>query len=291
MFLGKKLYVIAEVGSNWYTLDDCMKSIPAAKLSGADAVKFQLFTAKDLYGVDCQWAGKRWEMPEGWIPQLAQEAAYHGIDFMCTVFHPRKVALVDPYVMAHKVASSDIAYYALHEEIRKTRKAVIISTGGADKREIMVSQGHFDDVEVCYLYCQSQYPASNLNLYKIEALKRFSHVVGLSDHTTDIEYYPVAAVRNHGAVVIEKHCRLKSVHDTPDYGHSILFEGLAAMIENIKAKSPAKSAWLHWEPTEIDFMTHSKRRFIYDKENETYGFNRPLPAGSMLNLPNELQAP
>lgn len=45
-----KPFIIAEVGSNWTSFEHAKDSISMAKQCGADAVKFQAFTAGDLYG-------------------------------------------------------------------------------------------------------------------------------------------------------------------------------------------------------------------------------------------------
>lgn len=45
---GQPVFIIAEIGYNFTTLDEAKLSIDAAKECGADAVKFQTFTAKNL---------------------------------------------------------------------------------------------------------------------------------------------------------------------------------------------------------------------------------------------------
>ena len=56
-------FIIAEVGSCWETWEHCKDAINLAKNCGADAVKFQLFNHKDLYGKD-------WEYLAGRSPHL-----------------------------------------------------------------------------------------------------------------------------------------------------------------------------------------------------------------------------
>src|SRR5688572_30128176 len=126
--LSAKPYFIAEVGSNWGSLDDCFKSIQLASAAGADAVKFQLFDQHALYGVDRDVALSGVLDPE-WLPKLKQKANSVGIDFMCSAFSPELVDAVDPYVHAHKVASCEMTHVRILEKLRHIGKPVILSTG------------------------------------------------------------------------------------------------------------------------------------------------------------------
>src|SRR6185295_16480870 len=96
--------VIAEVGSNIKCLEDCIASIEAAKISGADVVKFQHFTGTDLYGP--RYLGDRKLTVD--IQKLAIAAKTFKIELMCTGFSPAGYRMIDPHVKRHKVASSEL---------------------------------------------------------------------------------------------------------------------------------------------------------------------------------------
>lgn len=237
-FLGAKPYIIAEVGSNWHNIQDCFFSIRAAAVGGAHAVKFQLYTAEDLYGFKPE-GFKGHELPVSWIPRLANACREFEVDFLCTVFNPAKVELVDPFVKMHKVASAECTYAPLLGELARTGKPIILSTGAHNFDEI---HGALTIIKingtspVCLMACVSAYPAVNVNLYKIDALRNAfpQCVVGYSDHTTDPFYIPKAAVRHHNALILEKHFCAPYVEDTPDEPHSLSPGLFQDMVQYIK---------------------------------------------------------
>lgn len=244
-FLGAKPYIIAEVGSNWLHLDDCFESIRLAAKAGANAVKFQYFTAEDLYGYNAPGIIRRHlgsdcpELPTDWIRYLAEECKLAGVDFLCTVFNPHKVKDVDPYVKMHKVASAECNYGPLLGMLARTGKPILLSTGAHRFHEVQQGLDAIKingDVPVCVMACVSAYPATNVNLFKIDALrKQFPKCkIGYSDHTTDAFYIPKAAIEFHGAVVLEKHFRLDAMNGTPDAGHSLTPVKFQDMVQYIK---------------------------------------------------------
>src|SRR5437588_12145618 len=91
---GHPTYVIAEAGSNHNRdLGVAKELIDVASLAGADAVKFQTYTGKDLYSSRTPpfeyLGGKRKpqelleavELPRDWHPELAAHAAQRRIHF------------------------------------------------------------------------------------------------------------------------------------------------------------------------------------------------------------------
>lgn len=273
----KTPYIIAEVGSNWHSFDDCRESIEQAAKAGADAVKFQLFTSHDLYGVHLEdWAMKKWELPPDWIKPLKLICDANKVDFMCTVFNPAKVLLVDPYVSYHKVASSDCGYEDLLRTISMSDKSVIISTGGANDDEICRAKDIFflvrstkDEQEISFLYCQPEYPAlSRPRLIEIERMReRYGVCAGFSDHTPGIKWAISAAV-DFDADVIEKHFGLQriiyDVHEfVPDRGHSVNESDFAVMTSEIRRLNEKKLIKKDPPPFKRRQMPH--------------GYYRPLP--------------
>lgn len=260
-------FIIAEVGSNWTSFEDAKDSISMAKNVGADAVKFQLYTQKALYGHEWDCPAPMWELPLEWIPKLAEKAAACDIEFMCSAFSPELLKLVDPYVKRHKIASAELTYPELLLAAKETGKPILLSTGGSSLTDIGVAieliEGLEGNTEITLMYCVSAYPAKNVNLSAIDRLRlfrvahKYACKVGYSCHTTDW-YTPVAAVKYHGATVIEKHFKLRDM-DTPDSPHSLNPEEFKEMVDAIKGKSDGVS---FPDPQERAMLTRHNRRLI-----------------------------
>lgn len=154
---GEPPFIIAEVGSNWATLDDCLTSISLARNCGADAVKFQLFTHESLYGLPREgWHIGTMEKIQGgqnhsgwdcnppflnpvWLPLLKERADKVGIEFMCSAFSPELIEAVNPFVNIHKVASAECTHKRMLEKLRTLEKPVILSTGAHGIMDIRAS--------------------------------------------------------------------------------------------------------------------------------------------------------
>ena len=111
---GHPCYVIAEAGSNHNRdLATALRLIEVAAEAGADAVKFQTYTAEGLYSRltpdmtylkesglvgdrESVWELiKRVEIPWEWHQDLADHAAAVGITFLSTPFEEAAVDLLD----------------------------------------------------------------------------------------------------------------------------------------------------------------------------------------------------
>jgi sialic acid synthase SpsE len=120
---------------------------------------------------------------------LVDEIRKVGCIPMATPFDEASVDLVVSFDMPIiKIASSDINAWPLVEKIAKTRRPVIISTGGADEKSIDDVVKFFENrnIPLAINHCVSLYPSedSELELNQIDYLKsRYpTHVIGFSSH-------------------------------------------------------------------------------------------------------------
>lgn len=244
-------YIIAEVGSNWLYFGDCIQSVRKARAAGADAVKFQLYTHNDLYGIDGKLPN---QLDPEWIPHLANECSSEGIDFLCTPFSVASAKLLDPYVKMHKVASSDLTYWPLLKFLSGTGKPILLSTGGSwGERDVrravrICNGGSVVSAETTnstvIMHCVSSYPAHKAALLRLVSLGEAypDAVIGYSDHSLDVYDIPRLAVEM-GARVVEKHVNLVGVSGTPDSPHSLSFDDFKGMCTYLKDEVVPSEYW------------------------------------------------
>lgn len=244
---GEPALIIAEIGSNhdrqW---DRAAELIEAAAAAGADAVKFQLFAAGDLYppGSAPYDSLKAVELPPEWIPRLSRAATEAGVLFICSPFAEWAVDRLDEVgVPAFKCGSSETTNLPLLRTMASKMKPILLATGMCDLAdiheavEVVRSAGNSD---VILMQCTSLYPASagHVHLRVMDTLQAaFGLPVGLSDHTTDV-VIPAAAVAR-GACVIEKHLTLNRALAGPDHSYALEPAEFATMVKGIRATEAA----------------------------------------------------
>lgn len=253
----KKVFIIAEAGSNWRLgtlnrdLQMAERLILAAKEAGCDAVKFQVFRSNTVYvenagasdylqtDEDIQSIFTDLAMPYEMIPQLAALCNRVGIEFMATAFSVEDFKQIDPYVVRHKIASYEISHVHLLEEAAKSKKPILLSTGASTLDDIAwaVQFLQFHGCQdITLLQCCAQYPASasGMNLRAIATMQRhFQLPVGLSDHSFDPMTAPIASVAL-GATVIEKHFTIDRRLPGPDHSFAVEPDELKEMCQAIR---------------------------------------------------------
>ena len=228
--------IIAEVGSNWNDLEDLGKSVYMAKEDGADAVKFQYFTAKELYGFDVQ-SVDRYHVPLNVLQLLKATCNDAGIEFMCTAFSEQGYQQINHLVDTHKIASSESHDMRLVSCVLAHHKPTILSTGGLSFSRIariIDMWNTMKHTELTLLYCDPTYPSHKWSgdiLEGIMALQRYGVDVGLSDHSTSTKWSTEIMGRLY---VIEKHYNPLGFDNTPDAGHSLGRDNFRELVKNLR---------------------------------------------------------
>lgn len=250
-----RIFLVAELSANHHQSKDiALKTIKAAKESGADAVKLQTYTPECLT-LNCNskyfqiqgtlWEGKNFYQlyqeamtPWEWHKDLFEYAKELGIICFSSPFSKEGVDFLEELGNPiYKVASFEIVDLELIEYMAKTKKPIILSKGIATKEEIKealdVCKKEVKDITL--LQCTSSYPAplNEANLSLIPKMQRdFGVKVGLSDHTLGITAPIVAA--SLGAKVIEKHFILDKRLGGPDSAFSIEPQEFSAMAKAVR---------------------------------------------------------
>ena len=235
-----KTIIVAEIGSNWEgSVTKAKKIIYECKRVGADAIKFQIWRAEDLYNVSHpNWKNiKKSELTFDKVRKIKEYSDKQGIEFFCSAFYPEAVDLLESLnVKKYKIASRTCLFkdpFSRETLTKKslTKKPVIISMGmGGDKEKI---KKLFSKNQITFCYCISEYPTS---LKKINWKKAINYD-GFSDHTLGIIapiIFTMLKKRNNAKnIIIEKHVKLRNSKG-PDASSSIDTDELKQLVYHIR---------------------------------------------------------
>ncbi|MCZ2127153.1 MAG: N-acetylneuraminate synthase family protein [Anaerolineales bacterium] len=217
------------------------------------------------------------------LAQMMEAVRRAGCVRLVTPFDEKSVDLcVELGAEIIKVASSDITDWPLLEKIAKTRKPVLVSTGGSSLKDMddMVTFFQNRNISLAINHCVSIYPAedSELQLNQIDFLKnRYpNHVIGLSTHEYHDWRSSMLIAYAKGARTFERHIDIQT-DDKPFSPYCSTPEQVAEWFQAFhKARemcgAPGTEKALS-QQKEVDYLT-SLVRGVYAK--------RDLPEGHVL---------
>ncbi|MCC6163519.1 MAG: N-acetylneuraminate synthase family protein [Acidobacteria bacterium] len=226
---GAPMRVIAEIGLNHDGDPDVARRlIDACADAGVWAVKLQVFDADELLVSDAPAPAHlhaaslrdffaRFELQEAVYRSLAARARERGLVFIATAFDSAAVEMLDAIgVDAFKVASGDLTHQLLIEQVARTGRPLILSTGMSTENDVWnavdwaVGAGARS---LALLHCVSAYPTpdaqQNLRAVRTLALD-YRLPVGLSDHGMGAD--AALLVYAQGGALYERHVHLPDTH-------------------------------------------------------------------------------
>jgi len=232
------VFIVAECGVNWRTLDEAKKMIHTFAECGADACKFQMYrphmVAKHPRAEELQ----RITMTKEMAGELKTYGETVGIEVFFTPMYPEAVDdLESLYVNRYKVRAKDATNTSLMKKVLSTGKDVIISVAG-DRLDWASLDETKSKYRVKLLYCIDRYPAKDEEVHLASAFPAYRsyqssvEYSGLSDHSPGISCSIAAAAM--GAQIIEKHVMLDRSYDWIDAPVSVTPVEFKDMVHHIR---------------------------------------------------------
>lgn len=295
------VYFIAEIASNFdRDLERAKELIHLAKEAGADAAKFQHYTADSLVsdtgfrqlggkpGHQAAWKKSVFEtyqdasLDRNWTAALKETCDAAGISFFTSPYSFELVDYVDPFVPAYKVGSGDITWLEIIEHMAARGKPVLIATGASDLADVQRAMDAALNLtpDVVLMQCNTNYTAGHDNYrhLQLNTLREFAElypgvVLGLSDHMPG--HVSVLGAVALGARVIEKHFTDFTTREGPDHAFSMTPGTWREMVDRTR---------------ELEAALGDGTKKVEDNERETWvaqrrcvRIARDLPAGAVLS--------
>ena len=239
-------YFVADIAaSHDGSLDRAVELIHLSAEAGADAAKFQNFTADEIVSDrGFRELGKlshqaKWEksvhqvyleasIPHEWTPILKKACDEAGIHYFSAAYDFAAIDMLEPYVPAYKVGSGDVNWLEAVEYTAAKGKPMLVATGATTLGEVVdvVDAVHKYTRDLVLMQCNTNYTASldNFNYINLNVLRSYAQlfpdvVLGLSDHTPG--HSTTLGAIALGARVVEKHFTDDVTREGPDHAFSM----------------------------------------------------------------------
>jgi N-acetylneuraminate synthase/sialic acid synthase len=293
---GLKPIIIAEVGQNHQgNIDIAKKYVEDFSKLGADIIKFQCRSNKDLFSTDAlnknydseNSFGKTYgehraklELSLGNLKTLKKLCKKYKVQFMVTPFDEKSLENVCKIgVDIIKIASFDLGNLPFIEKIAKKKKIVVMSTGGGKFEDIKSSIKILEKYnnKIILLHCVSKYPCpyNELMLNKITNLKKNfpKCIIGLSDHFNGVLSGPLAYML--GARVFEKHVTFDRSWKGSDHSFALEPNGFRKFCRDLK-RTP--------EMISVKTDKNIGKEPVFEKLGKSIIVNKKLKKGSRIKI-------
>ncbi len=241
--LNHPTYFIADIASNHDgDLEKAKELIYLCAEAGADAAKFQHFSAKTLVSDvgfkslgsskshQANWGKSVYDvydeatLNKDWTPILKDTCDKAGIHFFSSPYSFELVDYIDQYVPAYKIGSGDITWPGIIEKMANKKKPLFLATGASTFDEVVMAVDEIlkHNTQLCLMQCNTNYTASleNFKHIQLNVLKSYANmfpglILGLSDHT--LGHATALGAIALGARAIEKHFTDDNSKKGPDH--------------------------------------------------------------------------
>ncbi len=260
--------------------------VEASAAAGADAVKFQKFTAEELLVPRHPRYRhfKELEMPDAAWAELVDLARRLGLYVLADVFGPNSASLMHRLnIDGYKIHSSDTINHALIRQVAQYGRLVFLSCGGARQIEVMDAVQVLRRTgceQIVLLHGFQNYPTrlEDTQLRRVRALAaQFGCPVGYADHVAGESEWavmlPLMAVAA-GARVIEKHVTLDRSRKGIDYYSSAEPQELARLVGLLRDAGKGLGGVYAMSDGELKYLHEVKKLMVAVRD---------LPAGTRLD--------
>ena len=308
-------YFVADIAANHDgSLERAIELIKKAAEAGANAAKFQNFSAKTIvssvgfrslgklshqsdWGKDVYSVYDEASISLEWTLSLKDACHKEGIDYFTAPYDLAVIDYLDKHVSAWKVGSGDITWLDLIRELSTKQKPLLIATGASDLKDVAraVEVARENTNDIVLMQCNTNYTAStkNFRYVNLSVLRTFSKlypdlVLGLSDHTPG--HSTTLGAITLGARVIEKHFTDDSSRVGPDHKFSMSPGDWSEMVINARRlESALGDGTKRIEDNELETVVVQRRAMRAKKDipageiirEDLFIPLRPCPCGSI----------